>query len=333
MSAIAARARSAPRWTPRCRRRGAPTTSTTALLAPTFATAQTLDISSLRKRGTVTFDLGKQLPFDLSLTYMRERKTGYRGASGGDIVSAVASIVDVPEPLNELTQDFGFRSATTSRWATSTRPSTGTRTTTRPRRCRSTTRSSPSTWPTTTCSAEPARRPGHHPDHQRARQRGDDRVVRLPVQVQEADARRRRLRDGDVDAERRVLSLHHQLDDPDDRRPRPADVSSLQQPSLNGKINTTPLNFWFLSRPVQNLGIRARYRSYDLTNKTTAYVITGDTSDVARPELEHRDRRRRTRPTATRRRTCTTRRASGSTCRPATTSRPSRSRVRTSPTA
>ena len=51
MSADAARRRSATRPTRRCRPRRAPTTSTTALLAPTFADANSVDISSLRERG------------------------------------------------------------------------------------------------------------------------------------------------------------------------------------------------------------------------------------------------------------------------------------------
>ena len=55
-------------------------------------------------------------------------------------------------------------------------------------------------------------------------------------------------------------------------------TAALQQQSLNGKINTTTLNFSFTSRPVEGLGLRVRYRSYDLKNKTNRYVITGDTS-------------------------------------------------------
>ncbi len=52
------------------------------LLGPTFASASSVDISGMRKRGTVALDLGKKLPFDLTLTYMRELKSGYRGERG-----------------------------------------------------------------------------------------------------------------------------------------------------------------------------------------------------------------------------------------------------------
>jgi hypothetical protein len=55
-------------------------------------------------------------------------------------------------------------------------------------------------------------------------------------------------------------------------------TTSLQAQSFNGKINTTTVNLGFSSRPIEGLGLRMRYRSYDLTNKTVRFVITGDTS-------------------------------------------------------
>jgi hypothetical protein len=59
-----------------------------ALLGPTFADANSVDISSLRQRGAVDFDLGQKLPFNLDFTYMRELKSGYRGPAGGDILGS-----------------------------------------------------------------------------------------------------------------------------------------------------------------------------------------------------------------------------------------------------
>ena len=47
--------------------------------------------------------------FDLTATYLREVKSGTRGAGGGSIRGFSDNIVEVPEPLNELTQDIGFR--------------------------------------------------------------------------------------------------------------------------------------------------------------------------------------------------------------------------------
>ena len=79
------------------------------LLTPTINAANYVDISSLRKRGEYGFDFGSKLPFNLAFTYLHEIKSGSRGASAGDILGTVTSLVDVPEPLNEVTQDLGIR--------------------------------------------------------------------------------------------------------------------------------------------------------------------------------------------------------------------------------
>jgi hypothetical protein len=55
-------------------------------------------------------------------------------------------------------------------------------------------------------------------------------------------------------------------------------VASLQQQSLNGKIDTASYNFTFGSRPIEGLGIRLRYRNYSYKDKTDRWVISGDTS-------------------------------------------------------
>ena len=81
------------------------------LLNPSFASAGSVDITALRQRGSATFDLSKKLPFNLSFTYMRELKSGYRGEEGGALFSAVSPVIEIPSPLNELTQDIGVRVA------------------------------------------------------------------------------------------------------------------------------------------------------------------------------------------------------------------------------
>jgi hypothetical protein len=81
------------------------------LLAPVIASAGSVDIDSLRQRGEVNVAIIQTSPVDLSLSYTRELKSGSRGASGGDVLGTVTSAIDVPEPLNELTQDYGVRAA------------------------------------------------------------------------------------------------------------------------------------------------------------------------------------------------------------------------------
>jgi hypothetical protein len=60
-------------------------------------------------------------------------------------------------------------------------------------------------------------------------------------------------------------------------------TSSLPVRSLDGKVNATTFNLSFASRPIEGLGVRMRYRSYDLSNKTSPIVWTGS-AGVGNPE-------------------------------------------------
>jgi len=250
----------------------------TSLLGPTFATTNSTDITSTRQRGNLEVDLGKNLPFDLAFTYMREHKSGFRGLGGGDILGAVSPVVEVPEPLDENVQDFGLRAAynfkSGSVHASFNRNLYDNHAETliidNPFQAvdavyKSST-TAPLGGPASTLFINP-------PDNQAS-------TGRFGVQLKFKHQTRIT---GDVGIARLtqnapfypytinsvVLTGNNQ----------PANsVSSLQEQSLNGKINTTSLNFAFLSRPVKGLGIRMRYRSYDLSNKTTKWVITGDMS-------------------------------------------------------
>ena len=80
------------------------------LLASSFASAGTVDIESLRRRGAYSFDFSKKLPFALNFTYTHERRDGYRGLGGPDILSGpVSPVVEVPETFNDLTQDYAIK--------------------------------------------------------------------------------------------------------------------------------------------------------------------------------------------------------------------------------
>ena len=81
-----------------------------------------------------------------------------------------------------------------------------------------------------------------------------------------------------MDAERAVPAVHDQLGDLHAAGAPANALATLQQPSLDGKIDTTSYNFTFASRPAENLGVRVRYRNYAYKDKSARYVITGDTS-------------------------------------------------------
>ena len=251
-----------------------------SLLAPTFAAANPLDISSLRQRGNVEVAVGKKLPFDLRVTYMRELKTGSRGASGGDIVAAVSPTYDVPEPLNEVVQDFGLRAmykfksgdvhASFNRNVYNNRAETLT-----------------------------VENPFQAIDEVYTAAVGSTPALGGPATVRminmpdnEANTgkfgvflkfKKQTRITGDVSLASWTQNAAFYPYGANTAVFTPTgqptfSTSSLQQPSLNGKINTTTLNFSFVSRPIEGLGIRMRYRTYDLSNKTSRYVITGDMS-------------------------------------------------------
>ena len=247
-----------------------------SLLASSFASAGLVDVSKTRNRGSVAFDLGKKLPFDLTLTYMRELKSGYRGEDGGGIYSAVASVVEVPGPLNEITQDIGVRAAynfkkgnlhgSFSRNVYNNRAET-------------LTIDNPFQWFDTPYLTSPAPATG-----------GGTQARWINAPDNEASsgnlgfllkfAKQTRL-GGDVSMARWTqnapfypFTINSAILTPSGAR---ADsLSALQRPSLDGKINTSTLNFTFSSRPVENLAIKANFRSYELTNKTNRFVVTGD---------------------------------------------------------
>jgi hypothetical protein len=252
----------------------------TSLLAPTFNAANSIDVTALRQRGNVEFDLGGNLPFDLAVTYMRERKTGQRGLSGADILGAVAPVVEVPEPLNEVVQDFGVRTAYNFKGgnvhASFNRNLYN-------NRAETLVIDNPFQAADAIYKAASGQIPPlGGPASVRVVNAPDNEASTGRFGIQLKFKRQTRLT-GDVGIARWTQNAAFYPYTINSAvltsAGTPANlVSSLQQQSLNGKINTTTMNFSFSSRPVEGLGIRMYYRSYDLANKTNRYVITGDMS-------------------------------------------------------
>ena len=246
-----------------------------ALLAPTFATTNTLDISSLRKRGEVGLDLSQKLPFGLNFTYVREVKTGYRTQGGGDILGAVSPVVDIPEPLNEVTQDFGIRAAYNFKagnvHASFNRNIYN-------NRAETLTVDNPFQATDVAYTSAPIGGPAqmfivNAPDNEASTGK-----VGFLLKF----AKQTRL-SGDIgmaqwtqNAQFYPYTLNTVVKTTAGMNANSTAI--LPQQGLNGKINTTSTNFVFSSRPVDNLSIRAHYRSYDLSNKTARFLLPGDMS-------------------------------------------------------
>ena len=247
-----------------------------ALLAPTFATAGSVDVSSTRKRGTATLDVGKKLPIDLTFSYMRELKSGYRGEEGGGIYSAISSVLEVPGPLNEITQDIGIRAAYNFKkgnvHASLFRNLYD-------NRAETLTVDNPFQAYDAPYVSTPAPAVGGGTSA-RWINAPDNEATTGNLGFQLKFARQTRI-SGDVslaswtqNADFYPYTINSAILTP--AGAAASNVSSLQQRSFDGKIGTTTINLVFSSRPTENLALRAQYRSYDLENKTNRYVVTGD---------------------------------------------------------
>jgi hypothetical protein len=250
------------------------------LYAPTIASAGFVDLDDVRQRGIYEVLLAESLPFKLTATYMHEKKTGTRGAGGGSIRGFSDNIVEVPEPLNELTQDIGFRLTVERSWGNlhatfnhnwynnrqetlivdnplvafdqPYRPAAG---------------STPATGGT-------SRALFIGPPDNSADRGSLGALLKFKRQTRvTAEVALGRWTQNEQLYPYTIFSLA-----PTGTGAPASDRGSLQFQALDGKIDTTTLNFSFSSRPVEGLGVRARYRSYDFDNKTPVIPRVGSLS-------------------------------------------------------
>ena len=263
-----------------------PTTTRTvdfydALLAPTLATTNTLDISQIRKRGSAELTYGGgSNPYAFAVSYMRQQRSGYRRLSGGNVRGVVNPSYEVPETSDDVVQDFGFRAA--YNFAKGNVHASFNRNL-YDNAAETMIIDNPfqafDAVSTNAVGAIPAL---GGPSRGLFINAPDNEASTSAAGFQLKFARQTRL-SGDIAMGRwtqnaafypytlnTVVFTGAGL---------PANqVSSLQKPSLNGKINTTTMNLNFSSRPTKQMGIRLSYRVNDLVNKTDRWVISGDTS-------------------------------------------------------
>ncbi len=76
-----------------------------AMVQPSLASANLVDIKLSRERGNVAFVMSPSDPVEFRVIYSRERRTGSRAAAG--TAFGFGNVVETPEPLHYLTEDFG----------------------------------------------------------------------------------------------------------------------------------------------------------------------------------------------------------------------------------
>lgn len=245
------------------------------LLGPTLASANVMDLLGLRKRGSAELTYGGgDAPYALAVTYMRQVRSGYRRLSGGNVRSQVNPSYEVPERSDDVVQDFGFRAAYNftrgNVHAAFNRNlydnNAETLTIDNPFQAVDVVSTSTLGGPSRALFV-------NAPDNE-ASTGSAGFLLKFAKQTRLS---------GDVAMGRWTQNAAFYPYTINSviltGTGQPANlVSSLQKPSLNGKINTTTVNLNFSSRPVKALGLRASYRTHDLTNKTDRWVISGDTS-------------------------------------------------------
>jgi hypothetical protein len=248
-----------------------------ALLTPTIDAANHYDLNAQRKRTQIDVDLGRKLPFGLEASYTRDLKTGYRGASAGDILGVVTASVDVLEPLNEETQDFGVR------WSYNA-PKKSTVYASLNRNLYDDRfdslivdnpfRATDLAFVSTSVPGGPAQaRFSTSPDNEATRfafggQLKFERQTRVTADLAFGQWTQ--------NAPFLPYTINSAVFTTSGL---PANAtSSLQQPSLDGKIDTASYNFTFTSRPADRVAVRARYRNYSYKDKSARFVIAGDLS-------------------------------------------------------
>ena len=84
------------------------------LVQPSLDAGNLVDIKLTRERGNVAFVIKPRDPVEFRVVYSRERRTGSRAAAGTSF--GFGNVVETPEPLHYLTEDFGAEGQYEGTW-------------------------------------------------------------------------------------------------------------------------------------------------------------------------------------------------------------------------
>jgi hypothetical protein len=255
------------------------------LVAPALAAGNSVDLRLNRERGNVTLTLRPE-PVDVSVTYFRERRVGSRAASG--TAFGFGNVVELPEPLHYLTQDFAANAQVSGSWGAIRG---GVRYNWFANRLPTMTFDNPFRLVDST-DASAYQAPGSAsvggaavgvmalpPDN--------DSLTGSVGATLKFGKRSRLIADASYGQWQQNetsfipyttnTAIYFDPDGPGGPQAlAPAsDVSALPTARLDGKIDVTSFSTMFTSRPADNLRVTARFRLYDLDNKTPQIRIPG----------------------------------------------------------
>jgi MtrB/PioB family decaheme-associated outer membrane protein len=245
-----------------------------ALVAPELAAANRLDLALLRQRGTYEIGLTPGHPVDVKFSYFQERRSGNRAAGTS---FGFGNVVESPEPIQYRTEDWGLSAEVSRPWGLIRGAAHYNRYNNEidalvfdnPFRATDSTDPSAYTGPASGSINGPSRgRIDLSPDN-KAVTGSLGFLLRLPANSRlTADVAASRWTQ-----DRRFLpyTINTAITSPF----RADDPNNLPAQSLDGRIDVTNFSLFFTSRPISNLGITARYRVYDLSNKTDRIEFPG----------------------------------------------------------
>ncbi|MHB1311171.1 MAG: MtrB/PioB family outer membrane beta-barrel protein [Gemmatimonadaceae bacterium] len=255
-----------------------------ALLAPSFASANELDINGVRRTGNVELNLGNRLPLDVTFMYRNEFKSGSRGQAGLNENFRISPAMQVAGPLDEVTNDFGVRAARNfargNAYVTFNRNMYDNRIEALMIDYPFQAFDAPVTAAVGTTVLS-----GGGPSRERAVMAPDNSANTATAGFLLKFKKQTRINAG--------MSVSSRMQDATfygftayslARTTAGVDASTnaaMPQRSLNGKTNATTYNVSVSSRPIEGLDLRAQYRVNELTDKTKRFLVPGDVLGVA----------------------------------------------------
>jgi MtrB/PioB family decaheme-associated outer membrane protein len=247
-----------------------------ALVAPSLAAANVVDLQLERERGRIDLSLAPGHDWDVRLSYFHERRTGDRAAAGTSF--GFGNVVETPEPVHYLTQDVSAIASLERRWGSARAGLAYNRfddrvdyeTFDNPFRATDSTDPSAYTGPASG-SVNGARlgRVGLPPDNESFRGFGGA-TVRLPGSTRlTADFTVARWRQNDT------AFLPYTTNTAITSPLRASEASTLPASHLDGRIGVVTQSYMLTSRPRGPVSFTARLRSYDLDNQTPRLTFPG----------------------------------------------------------
>ena len=238
-----------------------------------------IDLRLQRDRGNVSLDfMPKDSDFTVGVTYLHERRSGSRAANGTSF--GFNNVIETPEPLLYITQDFGVNAAYKGNWGSA---HAGVRFNDFKNSFDSFIFDNP--FRVTPAVNNPVfGRTSLSPDNKATTESvgGTFKIgskTRLTADVALGQMRQNHDPFIPFTTNTAVLTTSG------------AQAATLPLPAdkLDGRINTTSLSGFLTTRLTNDLGLHARYRHYDSDNQTPRYQLTGfvvfDSSWSANPRI------------------------------------------------